>query len=258
MSNFYAVKKGRIPGIYLNWNDCKKQTDKFSGPVFKKFSTKAEAEKFILNDCENIVKDKERNKDIEESKEEEQNTDTEESDKHFLGDNQNIPKISKILHVDGGHGKYSGDEGWGRVTDDKGRDILVQFEDIDGIKPYDGIKYRDVILPIGKSRILVSKFSDVTSQQNNGAEMLALITGLNIACILNKKYPGIITKICSDSDLMVKYWSINLKNEKRRTMDPNKVKFIDVMISLRKQFEKLGGTIEKISGDDNSSDLGYH
>ena len=160
--------------------------------------------------------------------------------------------------MDGGHGKYSGDEGWGRVTDDKGIDILGQFEDIDGIKPYEGIGYRDVILPVGKSRVLISKFSDVISQQNNGAEMLALVTGLKIACILNKKYPEIVTKICSDSDLMVKWWSVNLKKEKRETMDPHKVKFIDEMIGLRKLFEKLGGSIEKISGDDNRADLGYH
>ena len=30
------------------------------------------------------------------------------------------------------------------------------------------------------------------------------------------------------------------------------------MIGLRKLFEKLGGSIEKISGDDNRADLGYH
>ena len=25
-SKYYAVKKGKVPGIYLNWNDCKAGT----------------------------------------------------------------------------------------------------------------------------------------------------------------------------------------------------------------------------------------
>lgn len=174
-------------------------------------------------------------------------------------DDKIYPSISKTIFVDGGHGKYSGDEGWGRVTDDRGKDILCKFEDIDGAKTYGGIIYKDVVLPVGKSRILVSKFLDVKSQQNNGAELIAMVTGLKIACILNKKFPGIITKICSDSELIVKWWSVNpLKKEKRKTMDPQKVKYVDALVVLRKQFESLGGTIEKISGDDNVSDLGYH
>lgn len=246
MSNFYAVKKGRVPGIYRSWDECKKQTDRFSGPIFKKFSTLAEAEQFVSKD----VISEEKDTDVIEKKEEN------DMKKDDTVNYQNI--ISKTLYVDGGHGDYSGDEGWGRVTDYIGRDILGQFENIDGIKPYEGIPFRDVILPVGYSRVLVAKFSDVEIKQHNGAEMLALITGLNIACILNKKYPGIITKIYSDSDLMVKWWSISLKEKKRKTMDPNKVKYIDLMISLRKQFEKLGGTIEKIDGDYNKADLGFH
>ena len=40
---FYAVKKGRINGIYTKWEDCKNQTNMFKGAKFKKFSTKIEA-----------------------------------------------------------------------------------------------------------------------------------------------------------------------------------------------------------------------
>ena len=46
MGKFYAVKKGRQPGIYLTWDECKAQVDGFPGPVFKKFSTQAEAQAF--------------------------------------------------------------------------------------------------------------------------------------------------------------------------------------------------------------------
>jgi ribonuclease HI len=44
--NFYVVKKGRNPGIYLTWNGkhgARKETDGFSGAVYKGFKSKAEA-----------------------------------------------------------------------------------------------------------------------------------------------------------------------------------------------------------------------
>lgn len=47
---FYAVKKGRTPGIYLTWDDCKKMVEGFSGAVYKSFLTLQEAEAFIDND----------------------------------------------------------------------------------------------------------------------------------------------------------------------------------------------------------------
>ena len=44
---FYAVRVGRTPGIYLNWDTCRKNIDGFSGAVYKSFKTKAEAEAFM-------------------------------------------------------------------------------------------------------------------------------------------------------------------------------------------------------------------
>ena len=44
---FYAVRVGRVPGIYLSWDECKKNIDGFSGAVYKSFKTKAEAEAFM-------------------------------------------------------------------------------------------------------------------------------------------------------------------------------------------------------------------
>lgn len=43
---FYAVAKGRKPGIYNDWDDCREQVDGFSGARYKKFSTLAEAQEF--------------------------------------------------------------------------------------------------------------------------------------------------------------------------------------------------------------------
>ena len=46
-SKFYAVKKGKIPGIYNSWDDCKKMVDGFPGAVYKSFKTLEEAETFV-------------------------------------------------------------------------------------------------------------------------------------------------------------------------------------------------------------------
>ena len=45
--NYYAVKKGRIPGIYKTWAECKAQVDGFSGATYKGFKTLAEAEQYM-------------------------------------------------------------------------------------------------------------------------------------------------------------------------------------------------------------------
>lgn len=44
---YYAVKRGRTPGIYHTWEDCKKQTAGFSGAIYKSFQTAAEAAVFM-------------------------------------------------------------------------------------------------------------------------------------------------------------------------------------------------------------------
>jgi len=41
---FYVVWQGKTPGIYTDWNSCKKQVDKFAGARYKSFPTQAEAE----------------------------------------------------------------------------------------------------------------------------------------------------------------------------------------------------------------------
>ena len=44
---FYAVKAGRKPGIYLNWDACKAQITGFSGAVYQGFETEDEARLFL-------------------------------------------------------------------------------------------------------------------------------------------------------------------------------------------------------------------
>jgi ribonuclease H-related protein len=50
MSKFYAVKIGKIPGIYTSWTECEKNVKGFPGAIYKRFSNKKEAEKFIKDD----------------------------------------------------------------------------------------------------------------------------------------------------------------------------------------------------------------
>lgn len=45
--NFYAVRKGVKPGIYLTYAECQKHIKGFSRAEFKGFATKLEAEKYI-------------------------------------------------------------------------------------------------------------------------------------------------------------------------------------------------------------------
>ena len=47
MSKFYAVRVGKVPGIYTSWPECSKNVTGFSGSVFKSFLTKQDAETFM-------------------------------------------------------------------------------------------------------------------------------------------------------------------------------------------------------------------
>ncbi len=40
----YVVLKGRVPGLYYSWTECKKQIDGFSGAMFKAYSSYGEAD----------------------------------------------------------------------------------------------------------------------------------------------------------------------------------------------------------------------
>ncbi|MFT3844788.1 MAG: ribonuclease H family protein [Lacibacter sp.] len=41
---YYVVWKGKEPGIYTSWNDCKQQVEGFAGAAYKSFPTMMEAE----------------------------------------------------------------------------------------------------------------------------------------------------------------------------------------------------------------------
>ena len=60
--SFYAVRFGRIPGIYTSWNECKKQVSGYRGAIYKKFSTEANAITFCKNKDKTYANIKKENK----------------------------------------------------------------------------------------------------------------------------------------------------------------------------------------------------
>ncbi|CAG8539040.1 33054_t:CDS:2, partial [Racocetra persica] len=55
---YYAVRKGRKPGIYLTWEECESQVKGFSDAKYQRFSLKTDAENFINDKKETVVLDK--------------------------------------------------------------------------------------------------------------------------------------------------------------------------------------------------------
>jgi len=45
--SYYSVHKGFTTGIYLTWEECKKNINGFSGAIYKKFSNKEDAKYFL-------------------------------------------------------------------------------------------------------------------------------------------------------------------------------------------------------------------
>lgn len=48
--NFYAVRKGLVPGIYDNWPECQLNINGYPGAEYKGFKTKEEAESFMAGE----------------------------------------------------------------------------------------------------------------------------------------------------------------------------------------------------------------
>ena len=46
---WYVVYKGKVPGVYDDWEDCRRQVHRFSGNIYKGYNTRAEAEARYMN-----------------------------------------------------------------------------------------------------------------------------------------------------------------------------------------------------------------
>lgn len=51
---YYAVKKGRNPGIYTSWDSCLEEVKGYSGAIYKSFKTLEDANEFVTGIKEEI------------------------------------------------------------------------------------------------------------------------------------------------------------------------------------------------------------
>lgn len=54
---YYAVRVGRVPGIYQTWNQAEEQVKSFSGAIYKSFETLQEAESFLQLEFKDSIDD---------------------------------------------------------------------------------------------------------------------------------------------------------------------------------------------------------
>lgn len=157
-----------------------------------------------------------------------------------------------VLYADGACNKKTGDCAWGSVVDSKGQDLIETY-----LHLLTDMQTEVKQLPSNKGlrRILIAKFNDIKTQNNNGAELLALVALLRIAMVESDH----VLIGFTDSDTIYKYWSNNHINPvTKANMDPRKLQYVEECIRLRKQFEDSGGQVLKVDGDDNKADLGFH
>lgn len=242
MVKYYAVRCGRTTGIFLNWDECKQSVNGYKGAIYKSFASKQEAESFVRGETQNTARD------------EPQTPVPKKPSLRSLIRNERIrlevsePELGNYIFCDGGHNRTTGDCAFGSVVNYQGRDLIEGYTN-----ELTDMELRNVMLPKGPRFVIVTHFNDVRTQQNNGAELLALVAALRIALTRDD-----IKIIYCDSDLLLLHWSRRLNPERRIIMDPRKVEYIDELISLRRRFERRGGSLEKISGGNNLADLGYH
>ena len=48
---FYAVRQGRKTGMFLTWDECKKQVMGYPGAIYKSFGTEEEAKEYLGKIC---------------------------------------------------------------------------------------------------------------------------------------------------------------------------------------------------------------
>lgn len=139
-------------------------------------------------------------------------------------------KAEPGIYFDAGTGRGKGVEI--SVTDESGKDLL------------------DQVLPkkkLNKFHKHLIKGKDVT---NNYGELLACFCALKLVLKTD------IKKVFGDSKLVVDFWSQGIMREKSLPLRTKKL--VREVVGLRKEFEKGGGVVGRISGDDNPADLGFH
>ena len=133
------------------------------------------------------------------------------------------------IYFDAGTGRGFGVEI--SVTDEHGRDLLAR------------VIAKEFINEHGKH--LLS-----TEKTNNYGELLACRYALELALQEGENH------IFGDSKIIIDYWSKG--KIKKEGIAPETRTLAFLVKKLRETFEAKGGHVERVSGDDNPADLGFH
>jgi len=95
MAKFYAVKVGKVPGVYNTWTECEMQVKGFSGAIYKSFTSQEEARDFL--------DETNKNSDIEKK--------------------EIIQSVGLLVYVDGSYSKNQKKSGYGCVFVENGEVI---------------------------------------------------------------------------------------------------------------------------------------
>lgn len=159
-----------------------------------------------------------------------------------------------VLYVDGGSNNVTRratpgkNEAWGSVVWGDGSDAIA-------LDPQSDLPIRYEALARVSRNVLIASSNDVKFQNNNYAELLAMLYALRLAT----RHKSEVKWIASDSRLIIDYWSLGrVAAATKQRMDRAKRLALDETVTLRREFERRGGALVKIPGSKNPADLGYH
>lgn len=140
------------------------------------------------------------------------------------------PRLEPGIYFDAGTGRGAGVEV--SVTDEHGKNLLHKALGAKELNRF------------GKHLLANDEAT------NNYGELLALRYALEIAQATHGR------KVFGDSKLVIEFWS--QWRIKRKDLPEETVALADDVSRAREAFEEKGGVVERISGDFNPADLGFH
>lgn len=113
---YYAVKVGRIPGIYQTWDETKEQINGYSGAVYKRFITLHDAEQFILESNEQVSDNKK------------EDVTTEDLNNQIEKKIANLSEEEVVAFVDGSYNAEKEKAGFGTIIISKGGEKYTSYK----------------------------------------------------------------------------------------------------------------------------------